>query len=117
MADIFGQIGQTIPQRAPEADGFAVGFVTALAPLTVTVGEQTYLDDEIILARQLTERTEEVTPVGWQTETQTCTAAHRHSIPQDRVQLTIHSPLKVGQRLLILPRLDQQTIYAVDILP
>lgn len=113
----FAEIFHALTPARDVSDAFAVGTLTALSPLTVVMGEQTYYDDEIILTRHLTERTEEVTPAGWQTSPQTCTASHAHEIPQKRVQLTVHSPLKVGQRLLLLPRRDQQMIYVVDILP
>ena len=117
MNNTYSGLAAAMNPRADPADGFAIGFVTALEPLTVQMGDQTYYGDEITVARQLTERTEEVTPVSWLTSPQTCTASHAHDIPQTRMQLIIHSPLRTGQRVLILPKADQQSIYLVDILP
>lgn len=116
MDNTYSGLAAAMNPRADPTDGFAIGFVTAIEPLTVQMGDQTYYGDEITVARQLTERTEEVTPVSWQTSPQTCTASHAHDIPENRVQLIIHSPLRTGQRVLILPKADQQSIYLVDIL-
>lgn len=101
--------------QAEPTDGFAIGFLQSLSPLTVQVEEQTYYNDEITVARQLTDRTEAVT-VAWQTRPATCTATHDHEI-NGTFEMMIHSPLKTGQRLLVLPKADQQSIYIVDILP
>nr|WP_297279987.1 DUF2577 family protein [uncultured Butyricicoccus sp.] len=115
MNDTYSSLTAAVNPRTDPVDGFAIGFVTALAPLTVQLGEQTYYGDEITLARQLTTRTEQVT-VDWQTQPETCTAVHRHAIV-GTFEMTVHSPLKVGQRVLVLPKSDQQSIYLVDILP
>lgn len=117
MNNTYSGLATAMNPRADPTDGFAIGFVTALEPLTVQMGDQTYYGDEITVARQLTERTEDVTPIEWRTSPQTCTVSHAHDIPETRVQLIIHSPLRVGQRVLILPKNDQQSIYLVDILP
>ena len=63
MNDTYSSLTAAVNPRADPVDGFAIGFMTALAPLTVQVGEQTYYGDEITLARQLTTRTEQVTVV------------------------------------------------------
>lgn len=112
-AAIQGLVKELDTKTKP-TDGFAIGFLESLSPLTVQVEEQTYYDDEIIVARQLTDRTETVT-VAWQTRPATCTATHDHEI-NGTFEMMIHSPLKAGQRLLILPKADQQSIYIVDIL-
>ena len=92
MDNTYSGLAAAVNPRADPTDGFAIGFVTALEPLTVQMGDQTYYGDEI-------------------------TASHAHDIPQTRVKLIIHSPLRTGQRVLILPKADQQSIYLVDILP
>lgn len=108
-------IVQTLNPKLEPTAAFAIGFLQALSPLTVQVGEQTYYDDEITVARQLSTREDMVT-VAWQTQPATCSATHEHDI-NDTFQMTIHSPLKAGQRLLVLPKADQQSIYIMDILP
>lgn len=104
-------------QPAGGLGNFEIATIIRLTPLAVTIDAQTYQEDEIVLARQLTERIEDVTPLGWVTSPTTCTASHAHAIPENMVKLKIHSPLKVGQRLLVLPTADEQMIYAVDIIP
>lgn len=113
-AAIQGLVKELDTKTEP-TDGFVIGFLQSLSPLTVQMEEQTYYDDEITVARQLTEREETVT-VAWNTRPTTCTATHDHEI-KDTFKMVIHSPLKAGQRLLVLPKADQQSIYIVDILP
>lgn len=113
--DPFAGLAELGSAAPPVQAAFAIGTLTALAPLTVVMGDQTYYDDEIVLTRHLTERTEEVT-IEWPTQPATCTATHSH-VTQGRYPMIIHSPLRAGQRLLLLPTTDQQMVYAVDILP
>lgn len=112
--DGFTQLAQVIRDggnRATTFGAFMIGTITALVPLTVSVGEQIYMDGEVLLCRQLTDREERVT-VDWRTEV---ASDHTHAILGEKV-ITIASPLAVGQRLLLLPTADEQSVYAVDIL-
>ena len=89
--------------------------VQTVKPLSVAVGDLIFYEEEIVLCRQLTERVEEVEPISWQTENETCHVTHRHAI-QGRKQLKIFCPIQVGDVLLCLPSADQQMLTAIDIL-
>ena len=103
------------PKQIPAAC-YWPAIVKTVAPLSVTVGELEFYADEIVLCRQLTEHIEDVEPVAWRTENETCETSHAHRI-EGRKQLKIYSPIKVGDVLLCLPSADQQTLTAIDILP
>ena len=103
------------PQQTPLAC-YWQAVVQATAPLRVAVGELEFYEDEIILCRGLTDRTELVEPLDWQTEEETCHITHRHAI-QGTKRMKIYRPMQVGDVLLCLPSPDQQRLIAVDILP
>ena len=54
MDNTYSGLAAAMNPRAAPTDGFAIGFVTALEPLTVQMGDQTYYGDEITVARQRT---------------------------------------------------------------
>ena len=112
----FAGILETANPKQLPAACYWHAIVKSVEPLTVTVGELEFYADEIVLCRQLTERIEDVEPIDWTTEDETCHVTHAHRI-EGRKQLKIYSPIKVGDVLLCLPSADQQTLTAIDILP
>lgn len=111
---IAGILDLTNPKTIPAA-AYWCAIVQTVNPLCVAVGELLYNEDEIRLCRQLTNRIEQVEPLSWQTENETCTVSHRHAIEGIK-EMQIFSPLKAGDVLLCFPSADQQTLIAVDIL-
>lgn len=102
------------PQEAPMSC-YWQAVVQTVKPLSVAIGELVFYENEIVLCRQLTERVEEVEPISWQTENETCHVTHRHTI-QGKKQLKVFCPIQIGDVLLCLPSADQQTLIAIDIL-